>query len=146
MIENQVIYDAEEEYEHIVCGAGLVGVLWALYLRRRSESVAIFEKSPDCREAMVWGGRSINMTITRKAIDALEELGIKEFILGHTKILKGKKIHFSGGKCETIPYGNDPEDIIYCIQRMELNRLLLEVAENNNIGVYFGYRFKSGDL
>ena len=42
MIESEMVYEAEEEYEHIICGAGLVGVLWGLYLRRRSESVAIF--------------------------------------------------------------------------------------------------------
>ena len=45
-----MIYEAEEEYEHIICGAGLVGVLWALYLRRRSESIAIFEKTSDIRD------------------------------------------------------------------------------------------------
>ena len=71
MLANQIVYEAEEEYDHIVCGAGLVGVLWALYLRRRTPSVAIFEKSSDVRDELVWGGRSINMLITKKALEAL---------------------------------------------------------------------------
>lgn len=86
------------------------------------------------------------MTITRKALDALEEIGIKDFILSHTKPLEGKMIHFKGGKTTYVPYSNNPDDVVYCIQRMQLNRLLLEIAENNNIGVYFGYRFKQADF
>lgn len=30
------------EVEHVICGGGLVGALWALYLRRKATSVAIF--------------------------------------------------------------------------------------------------------
>jgi glycine/D-amino acid oxidase-like deaminating enzyme len=31
-----------KHYDHIVCGGGLVGALWALFLRKRSHSIAIF--------------------------------------------------------------------------------------------------------
>ena len=39
-----------------------------------------------------------------------------------------------------------PDEMAYCIQRKELNKLLLNIAENNNISVYFGYAFKNADL
>ena len=50
-------------------------------------------------------------------MDALEELGIKEFVLAQTKPLKGKIIHFPDGRKTFLPYSTDTEEIAHCIQR-----------------------------
>lgn len=39
-----------KHYDHIVCGGGLVGALWALFLRKRSHSIAVFESYWDLRQ------------------------------------------------------------------------------------------------
>ena len=67
-------------------------------------------------------------------------------MLSHAKPLKGKLIHFPDGRRTYLPYGTKKEEVAYCIQRKELNKVLLGIAENNNIGVYFGYGFSSADL
>lgn len=61
----------EMEFEHVVCGGGLVGIVWALYLKRRSDSVAVFETYPDLRQEAIPGGRSINLVLSQKALDSL---------------------------------------------------------------------------
>ena len=47
------------------------------------------------------------MLITKKAMDALEELGIKEIVLAHTKPLKGKIFHFADGRKTFLPYSTN---------------------------------------
>lgn len=59
-------------FDHVVCGGGLVGVLWALYLKRMSNSVAVFESYNDIRQELIPGGRSINLVLSKKALDALD--------------------------------------------------------------------------
>lgn len=65
------------QVEHLVCGGGIVGILWALYLKRMSNSVAVFESYTDLRQELIPSGRSINLVLSRKALDAFDELGIK---------------------------------------------------------------------
>jgi kynurenine 3-monooxygenase len=55
-------------YDHIICGGGLVGSLWALYLRKRNYSVAIFESYWDLRKEVIAEGRSINLILSRRAV------------------------------------------------------------------------------
>lgn len=42
-----------KHYDHIICGGGLVGALWALFLRKRSHSIAIFESYWDLRQEVI---------------------------------------------------------------------------------------------
>lgn len=42
-----------KHYDHIICGGGLVGALWALFLRKRSQSIAIFESYWDLRQQTI---------------------------------------------------------------------------------------------
>ena len=57
------------------------------------------------------------MLITKKALDALEELGIREIVLEHTTPLKGRMLHYSDGRNTFVPYGKDENQVAYCIQR-----------------------------
>lgn len=43
-------YSRLKHYDHIVVGGGLVGALWALFLRKRSVSIAVFESYWDLRQ------------------------------------------------------------------------------------------------
>lgn len=61
----------------MIIGAGLIGSLWALYLHKHSSSIAIFETYDDLRYDIIPGGRSINLVLSKKALDALDELHIK---------------------------------------------------------------------
>lgn len=66
-----------KHYDHIVVGGGLVGALWALFLRKRSHSIAVFESYWDLRQEMIAEGRSINLILSKRGVDALDRVGIK---------------------------------------------------------------------
>ena len=59
-----------------VIGGGLVGSLLAIFLKRRGIDATIFEKRGDMRRDDVDGGRSINLIITSRGINALSRLGL----------------------------------------------------------------------
>ena len=59
-----------------ILGAGLVGTLLSLYLKKRGYQVKVFEKRSDLRKSNNEGGRSINLALSKRGIKALEEVGV----------------------------------------------------------------------
>ena len=54
-----------------IVGAGLTGSLLACFLARRGLQVELYERRPDPRIAQVERGRSINLAISERGLDAL---------------------------------------------------------------------------
>ena len=86
-------------------GAGLAGCLLAVYLARRGFSVQIFERRPDMREQADAAGRSINLSLSARAIHALREVELHGKCEAHLVAMSGRMIH--GEKSELLyqPYG-----------------------------------------
>ncbi|MBT5749456.1 MAG: NAD(P)-binding protein, partial [Candidatus Marinimicrobia bacterium] len=61
-------------------GAGLAGPLMATYLANRGYSVDIYERRPDMRKVDLSAGRSINLALSVRGINALKEVGIYDKI------------------------------------------------------------------
>ena len=61
----------------ILIGSGLAGGLLAAYLGRRGYDVGLYERRADPREGNIVGGRSINLALSTRGIDALERLGAR---------------------------------------------------------------------
>ena len=55
---------AVEKYQIAVVGAGLVGSLLAIMLKKQGYQVAVFERRPDMRKLAIGEGRSINLVVT----------------------------------------------------------------------------------
>lgn len=69
----------KKEIKHIgILGAGLVGALLSIYLRKRGYKVSLFEKQDDMRKSSSDSGRSINLALSRRGIKALEDIGVLE--------------------------------------------------------------------
>ncbi|MFN8337355.1 MAG: FAD-dependent oxidoreductase, partial [Cyclobacteriaceae bacterium] len=49
-----------------ISGAGLVGSLAAIYLRKRGYDVTVFERRHDMRKSGAEGGRSINLALSNR--------------------------------------------------------------------------------
>src|SRR5690242_12857038 len=64
----------------VIVGAGLVGSLLGIYLKRRGHNVEIFERRPDMRKSQSSAGRSINLTLSDRGFVALEKIGLVEQI------------------------------------------------------------------
>ena len=65
-----------------VAGAGLAGPLLAVFLARRGHDVTLYERRPDPRAAGA-AGRSINLALSARGIDALERAGLVDAVMAH---------------------------------------------------------------
>ena len=61
---------AAKDQSVVIVGAGLVGSLLACYLGRRGYRVDVYERRPDPRSATAERGRSINLALSERGLDA----------------------------------------------------------------------------
>jgi kynurenine 3-monooxygenase len=121
----------------IVSGAGLVGSLLAISLKKRGHDVTIFEKRTDMRLNSKDAGRSINLIATAKGIKTLVSQGLWEEVKRITVPVTGRMMHSVEGETTFQPYGKDETECNYSISRSELNILLMDIAEREGIKINF---------
>lgn len=122
----------------IIVGAGLCGTLLALRMAQRGYEVSVYEKRPDQRKEEFVGGRSINLALSNRGLQALEMVGIKEEILQDCIPMNGRMIHPLNGESWNSPYSGREQDYINSVSREELNMSLLEAADRfDNLTVTF---------
>ena len=110
-----------------IAGAGLAGPLLAVYLSRRGHDVTLYERRPDPRLAGA-AGRSINLALSARGIDALERVGLAEDVMGHGLAMRGRMMHDRSGQLAYQAYSADGSKAINSISRHGLNGLLLDAA------------------
>ncbi|HEY9519168.1 MAG TPA: NAD(P)/FAD-dependent oxidoreductase [Gemmatimonadales bacterium] len=114
--------------EFVIVGAGLGGSLMATLLGRSGHLVELLERRPDPRSGPVEAGRSINLAISTRGLHALEEIGLREQVLGMAIPLHGRMIHPVRGPLAFQPYGTHGQ-AINSVSRLGLNQALLGAAE-----------------
>jgi kynurenine 3-monooxygenase len=128
-----------------IVGAGLAGCLLATLLARRGTDVTVYERRDDPRLSPPERGRSINLAISARGLEALNEVGLRELSLSRALPMHGRMVHGPGGERSFRPYSADGTHAINSISRAELNLALLEVAEATpGVRIEFGRRL--GDL
>src|SRR5437773_3901500 len=133
----------------VLIGSGLAGGLLAAYLGRRGYEVDLYERRADPREGNIIGGRSINLAVSTRGIDALEQLGIADEVLEHAIPMRGRMIHPAGaGRAPIfVPYDVDPKKCINSIGRAALNTTVIEAAQRYpNVRVHFNHKCIGVDL
>lgn len=123
-----------------IIGAGPVGSLMSIFLARRGYDITIFERRPDMRNVDIPAGRSINLALANRGIDALDRLGLMDEIRGLLIPMRGRMIHGPDGALSLQPYGNKPNEVIYSVSRAALNSTLLNAAEENGVTIRFNQR------
>jgi len=119
----------------------------AAYLARTGYAVDVFERRPDPRREQIEAGRSINLAISRRGIDALEGIGLAERVLKLAIPMRGRMIHSPEGKLSYQPYGKSDRDCIRSVSRAGLNVTLLDAATcNPDIRVHFHSKVVGVDL
>jgi kynurenine 3-monooxygenase len=113
----------------VVVGAGLAGCLLATLLGRRGLEVTVYERRPDPRVTGAERGRSINLAISARGLDALEHVGLREQSLARALPMHGRMVHPAGGGQSFRPYSADRNRAINSISRGGLNHSLLDAAE-----------------
>jgi kynurenine 3-monooxygenase len=129
-----------------IVGAGPVGSLAGIFLARRGFAVQIYESRPDMRRVDISAGRSINLALANRGIDALKRVGLMEEVGQHLITMRGRMIHGRDGELQLQPYGNKPGEVIYSVSRGALNRTLMDAAEASGVTIVFNRRCEAVDL
>ncbi|HEU4948577.1 MAG TPA: NAD(P)/FAD-dependent oxidoreductase [Kribbella sp.] len=119
----------EQDETVAIVGAGLAGSLLACFLARRGLRVRLYERRPDPRGRAGERGRSINLAISERGIDALRRVGLAEQVLADALPMAGRMIHPVEGPLDFQPYSADRARAINSISRGALNNALLDAAQ-----------------
>src|SRR4029077_5131201 len=131
----------------VLIGSGLAGGLLAAYLGRRGHEVDLYERRADPREGNIVGGRSINLAISTRGINALEGIGIADEAMRHAIPMRGRIIHQKSAALSFAPYDVDPKKCINSIGRAALNATVIEAAQRYpNVRVHFNHKCTGIDL
>ncbi len=122
-----------------ILGAGLVGSLLAIILRKRGYEVTIYERRPDMRSASMSAGKSINLAMSARGWKALDLAGLRNEIESLAIPMYGRYLHQPDGKTAFQPYSKNNE-AIYSVSRGELNKKLMTLAEKNGVTINFEHR------
>ena len=124
-----------------IIGAGLAGSLLSVYMAQKGFDVDVYERRPDMRKHDAGGGRSINLALSTRGIYALKEVGLYDEIKKIAIPMYGRMIHTTDGKTLFQRYGKDDSEYINAVSRAELNKKLMDLAEQfENVKFHFDHR------
>lgn len=113
----------------MVIGAGLVGSLLACFLGRRGYIVDVYERREDPRGGSAELGRSINLALSERGLDALRRIDLVDTVMAPALPMSGRIMHGPDGTLTEQPYSADGTRSINSIGRSALNETLLDAAE-----------------
>ena len=120
-----------------IAGAGLVGSLLAVLLNRRGYQVKVFEKRPDLRRQQGSAGRSINLALAARGINALQRAGLMDKVQPLLIPMRGRMLHELGKEPEFFAYGQREHEVIFSVSRGLLNNLMVTAAEELGAAQFF---------
>ena len=129
----------------IVVGAGPVGALAALLLKRRGSDVVVYERRGDPRAKGYVGGRSINLALSDRGMLALEKAGVADDVDKVAVPMPGRRMHNVDGSSAFMPYGLNGE-FIRSVSRGGLNIKLLDLLDDAAVPVRFNHPCTDVDL
>ena len=134
-----------------VVGAGLAGCLLACFLARRGCRVTVYERRGDPRprdgqHAHAERGRSINLAISERGLDALRRIDLEASMMADAIPMRGRMIHPINGELDFQQYSADGTRAINSISRGDLNNALLDAADSDaRVSIHFDHRLAALD-
>ncbi|HEX5353582.1 MAG TPA: NAD(P)/FAD-dependent oxidoreductase [Rhodanobacteraceae bacterium] len=129
-----------------IIGAGLVGSLLATLLAQRGFDVEVFERRPDPRVRGTGGGRSINLALAERGLNALRSADIADQVLAQAVMMRGRMVHALDGSGNLQRYGLDDSEVIRSVSRGDLNLLLLDASEHAGARLCFDAALAGADF
>ncbi len=128
-----------------ILGAGLVGSLLAVILRKKGYEVNVYERRPDMRSNIISAGKSINLAMSARGWKGLEIAGLRNELEEIAIPMFGRSLHQADGSAAFQQYGKNNE-AIYSVSRGELNRKLMTLAEQEGAAIHFEHRCAKVDV
>ncbi len=129
-----------------IIGGGLSGSLLAICLAKRGFKVQLFERRGDIRKGQAEAGRSINLALSTRGIEALKKVDLAEKVLSDAIPMNGRMMHSVKGELTYQAYGKSGQ-FINSVSRSGLNIKLLELADEfENVELFFNHRCIDIDL
>lgn len=130
-----------------VVGAGLVGSLEACYLAKRGMEVHVYEYRQDIRTLEHVAGKSINLAMSVRGIEAMNGAGLGDHVKDEYGIpMYARMIHNRDGSTYPVPYGQK-DQCIYSVGRRYVNEILIDAGEKfSNITYHFNHKLLKADL
>ncbi|MBT8107131.1 MAG: FAD-dependent monooxygenase [Gammaproteobacteria bacterium] len=121
-----------------VIGAGQCGTLMAIMLARHDCQVEVYERFKDPRVEDAEAGRSINLALAARGLNALRKVGIDILVEPLLVPMRGRIVHRQDGTTEFLRYGQQSDEEIYSVTRLGLNQILLGAADKiDNLNLHF---------
>lgn len=138
---------SEKKDKFIIVGGGLAGSLAACYLGDAGYHVEVYEARGDMRVGGIAGGRSINLALSHRGIEALRRIGLADAVLKDAVPMRGRMMHAVDGSLSYQAYGKDDSYYINSVSRGQLNVTLLEAADRyDNVTLHFNEKCTDVDL
>lgn len=128
-----------------ILGAGLVGSVLSIILRKRGYDVNLYERRSDMRLNPQSAGRSINLAMSERGWRTLDLAGLRADIEDIAIPMTGRFLHFKDGQTAFQEYGKNGE-AIYSVSRGQLNMRLMDLAEKHGVNIHFDHRSEEIDL
>ena len=130
-----------------IVGSGLAGPLLAILLAKKyGIKVSMYERNSDIRKTLSYSGRSINLALSERGINALKQAGVYDSKFKELLIpMYGRMIHDIEGRQSFQAYGNKKSHFINSVSRSEINKILLSKAEATN-KVSINFSMKCNDI
>lgn len=140
------ITDHAEGTSVAIVGGGPAGSLLALALAQQGYHVDLYERRSDPRRETQAEGRSINLGLSKRGIQALHMVGMLDRVLERSVTMRGRVIHSIDGTVRFQPYGKNSAEVLHSIDRNELNRMLLEeAAPYPSVKLHFEHKLVHAD-
>lgn len=121
----------------IIIGAGMAGCFMAVCLAKRNYEVEVYEHRPDVRDEDYDSGRSFNLTLYYRGIEAMKQVGMWDAAKKVAIIAEGNVAHYETNVVYD-SFDAKGNEILYTVHRNKLNGALISAAEeHSNIKFYF---------
>ena len=132
-----------------IIGSGLTGPLLSTILAKQCNlHIDMFERSDDSRILNNFSGRSINLALSKRGINALKYAGVYNSDFESLLIpMHGRTIHLENSEITFQPYGNKSQHYINSVSRSAINQMLITHAEKTgNVKIHFNMKCDQIDL
>jgi kynurenine 3-monooxygenase len=125
-----------------IIGAGMAGCFMALCLAKRGFNIKVYESRPDIRKHPYDSGRSFNITLYYRGLEAMKKMEIWDTIKNIAILAEGNVPHYNGRKTSFDPFDKTGKEVLYTVHRNLLSgALITEIEKLPNVEIHFETRF-----